>query len=415
LHKKKGSFVKKIIIVGVGAQGSTIARRLDDHPAVAEIICADYDIKAAEKLSGSLNRSRAVQLDAGEVNNVVQAARGCDMIVNGLPLEYNLIIMEAALALNASYVDLAGPMEKIGFVESYRLIFSEWHEKFKAKGLTALVGCGSSPGLANLIARESVDKLDTCDHIGIYVYEGVWARRFTPFWWSPEVAFGDMAFKTFRFENGNIIADEPFSRPVMMNFRGIDRKIYMVDHEHDEPVTMGLLADKVLKGVKNVEFKYGGPQVELSESLYKMGLLSKESLAVNGVEIAPLDLVLKLCPPAPKFPDEIKAILDEGLLLEEGAFLVRVEGDKGDYPVRIDCYVNAPGLVEAFEKSELSHEAYLTGQCAAVFVKMLVDDAFTESGLFVPEQLPADARQYCFQELAELDITVDEIVEKRIA
>ena len=407
--------MKKIIIVGVGAQGSTIARRLDDHPAVAEIICADYDIKAAEKLSGSLNRSRAVQLDAGEVNNVVQAARGCDMIVNGLPLEYNLIIMEAALALNASYVDLAGPMEKIGFVESYRLIFSEWHEKFKAKGLTALVGCGSSPGLANLIARESADKLDTCDHIGIYVYEGVWARRFTPFWWSPEVAFGDMAFKTFRFENGNIIADEPFSRPVMMNFRGIDRKIYMVDHEHDEPVTMGLLADKVLKGVKNVEFKYGGPQVELSESLYKMGLLSKEPLAVNGVEIAPLDLVLNLCPPAPKFPDEIKAILDEGLLLEEGAFLVRVEGDKGDHPVRIDCYVNAPGLVEAFEKSELSHEAYLTGQCAAVFVKMLVDDAFTESGLFVPEQLPADARQYCFQELAELDITVDEIVEKRIA
>ena len=46
---------------------------------------------------------------------------------------------------------------------------------------------------------------------------------------------------------------------------------------------------------------------------------------------------------------------------------------------------------------------------------MLVDDAFTENGLFVPEQLPEDARQYCFQELAELDITVDEIVEKRIA
>jgi saccharopine dehydrogenase (NAD+, L-lysine-forming) len=407
--------VKKIFIVGVGAQGSTIARRMDEHPAAAEIICADYDLDAAQKLSSSLQKAKAVQLDAGEVNNVIQAAQGCDLVVNGLPLEYNLIIMEAALALNASYVDLAGPMEKIGFVESYRLIFAEWHPKFKAKGLTALVGCGSSPGLANLIARESVDKLDRCDRIGIYVYEGVWTRRFTPFWWSPEVAFGDMAFKTFRFENGNIIADKPFSRPVMMKFRGIERPIYMVDHEHDEPVTMGLLADKVLKGVKNVEFKYGGPQVELSESLYKMGLLSNEPVAVGGAKIAPLDLVLKLCPPAPKFPDEIKAIIDEGLLLEEAAFLVRVEGDKDDQPVIIDCYVNSPGLVDAFEKSGLSHEAYLTGQCAAVFVKMLVDDAFTESGLFVPEQLPADARQYCFQELAELDITVDEIVEKRIA
>ena len=407
--------MKKIIIVGVGAQGSTIARRMDEQPSVAEIICADYDLRAAQKLSSSLQKAKAVQLDAGEVKNVIHAAQGCDLVVNGLPLEYNLIIMEAALALNASYVDLAGPMEKIGFVESYRLIFSEWHPRFKAKGLTALVGCGSSPGLDNIIARESVDKLDSCDHIGIYVYEGVWTRRFTPFWWSPEVAFGDMAFKTFRFENGEIVADKPFSRPVMMKFRGIDRPIYMVDHEHDEPVTMGLLADSVLKGVKNVEFKYGGPQVELSESLYKMGLLSSEPVAVDGAQIAPLDLVLKLCPPAPKFPDEIKAIIDEGLLLEEGAFLVRVEGDKEEQPVRIDCYANSPGLVEAFEKSGLSHEAYLTGQCAAVFVKMLVDDAFTESGLFVPEQLPEDARQYCFQELAELDITVDEIVEKRIA
>jgi hypothetical protein len=34
-----------------------------------------------------------------------------------------------------------------------------------------------------------------------------------------------------------------------------------------------------------------------------------------------------------------------------------------------------PGLVEAFETSGLSHEAYLTGQCASVFVKMMVDDA----------------------------------------
>ncbi len=407
--------MKKIIIVGVGAQGSTIARRLDDHPTVAEIICADYDIRVAEKLSRSLQRASAIRLDAREVGNVIQAARGCDLVVNGLPLAYNLIIMEAALAINAAYIDLAGPMEKIGFVESYRMIFAEWHQKFKSRGLTAMVGCGSSPGLANLIARESVEKLDTCDHIGIYIYEGVWAKRFTPFWWSPEVAFGDMAYKTFRFENGQIVTDEPFSRPTMMKFRGIDRKICMVDHEHDEPVTMGLLAEKVLKGVKSVEFKYGGPHVELSKSLYKMGLLSEKPVTVNDVEIAPLDLVLKLCPPAPKFPDEIKAIIDEGLLLEEGAFMVRVEGNTDNHAVTIDCYVNSPGLVEAFEKAELSHEAYLTGQCAAVFVKMMVDDAFAESGLFVPEQLPVDARQYCFRELSELDITVDEIVERRIA
>jgi saccharopine dehydrogenase-like NADP-dependent oxidoreductase len=146
-----------------------------------------------------------------------------------------------------------------------------------------------------------------------------------------------------------------------------------------------------------------------------MGLLSSKPVMVNGAEIVPMDLVLQLCPPAPKFPDEIKAILDDGLVMEEGAFLIQAEGNKDDKPIRIDGYVNAPGLVDAFETSGLSHEAYLTGQCASVFVKMMVDDVFAEKGLYVPEQLHADALQYCFRELAGLGITVDEIVEQRIA
>jgi saccharopine dehydrogenase-like NADP-dependent oxidoreductase len=209
--------MKRIIVIGAGAQGSTIAKRMNDHPGVSEIICADYDRKAAEALSGSLNKARAIQLDASDVNNVIEAARGCDLIVNGLPLDFNLSVMEASLAVNASYFDMAGPMEDIGFVESYKLLFSEWHERFKAKGLTALVGGGSSPGLANVMARESVEKMDRCETISIFVYENVLTKRFTPFWWSPEVAFWDMAYKTFRYENGKHVTDIPFSRPIRMN------------------------------------------------------------------------------------------------------------------------------------------------------------------------------------------------------
>ena len=45
-----------------------------------------------------------------------------------------------------------------------------------------------------------------------------------------------------------------------------------------------------------------------------------------------------------------------------------------------------------------------------VFVKMMVADVFNESGLFVPEQLPADTRRYYFDELAKLGITIDETI-----
>lgn len=405
--------MKRIIVIGVGAQGSTIAKRLNEHPGVSEIICADYDRKAAEALSNSLNKATALQLDASDVDNVIRAAKGCDLIVNGLPLDFNLLVMEAALAVNASYFDMAGPMEDIGFVESYKLLFSGWHDKFKAKGLTALVGGGSSPGLANVMAREAVEKMDRCETISIFVFENVLTKRFTPFWWSPEVAFWDMAYKTFRFENGKHLTDKPFSRPIRMKLRGIDREVRMVDHEHDEPITMGLLADSVLKGVKNVEFKYGGFGVKLSELFYRMGLLSDEPVDVNGTKIVPMDLILKLCPPAPKYPDELKAIINDGVVAEEAAFLVRVEGYKDENPIQIDSYAMGPGLVEAFETSGLSHEAYLTGQCASVFVKMMVDDAFTEKGVFVPEQLEADAREYCFRNLADLGVTIDETQQQK--
>ena len=89
----KGLKMKKIAIFGVGAQGSTIARRMDEHPNVSEIICADYDRRAAEELSKSLSKTKPLQLDASDVKNVIKAAEGCDLVVNGLPLEYDLIVM----------------------------------------------------------------------------------------------------------------------------------------------------------------------------------------------------------------------------------------------------------------------------------------------------------------------------------
>ena len=402
--------MKKVLVIGVGAQGSTIAKHLNEHAGISEIICADYDRELAERLSGSLSKATALQVDARKTENIVMIAEGCDFIFNGLPLEYNIQVMEAALAVNAGYMDLSGPMEEIGFVESYQWLMTEWHEKFKSKGLLALIGCGIAPGLANVLVRESVEKVDSCDFIGIYFYDGFLTKSFIPFWWSPEVALGDMAYKTFRFENSKFVTDVPFSRPRMMKFVGIDKEIRMVDHEHDEPVTMGLLSQSVLKGAQNIEFKYGGPQVELAESLYKLGLLSKEPVLVKGCSVAPFDLLMRQIPRAPRFEDEIQAIIDEGIIQEEGAFLVRIRGVKEGKPVQIDCYTNFPGLAEAFAKSRMTHESYSTGQCAAVFSTMMVEGLFKEAGIFVPEQLDATCRRYVLTELAKFNITVDEYV-----
>ena len=79
------------MIIGVGAQGSTIAKRLDEEENVSQIICADYDLKAAEELGNTLKKATAAQVNANDVNDIVKTADNADIIVNGLPIQYNLL------------------------------------------------------------------------------------------------------------------------------------------------------------------------------------------------------------------------------------------------------------------------------------------------------------------------------------
>ncbi|MEG2200063.1 MAG: hypothetical protein RRY25_07260, partial [Anaerovorax sp.] len=70
--------MKKILILGVGAQGSAAAQRLDEDPGVGEIICADYDIKAVDRLVKLLKKAKGVQVDAHNKDSIVAAAQGVD-------------------------------------------------------------------------------------------------------------------------------------------------------------------------------------------------------------------------------------------------------------------------------------------------------------------------------------------------
>ena len=407
--------MKKLLLLGAGAQGSTVAKRMNEEPNVSQIICADFDETAVKEMERTLEKATALQLDANRVENIVRAAQGVDLMINALPIVLSPNALAAALEANVCYQDFAAAeFEGIAFDRGIELLLTEWSKKFEAAGLSALISTGSAPGLANIITRETVEKMDTCDTIQIHVYEGVRAKRFLPFWWSPEVAYGDMSCPAYCYEDGKIKETEPFSNPMWMKFRGIEKEIRTVEHAHDEPVTMGLLAEKYLKGAKNIYFKYGGFGVEFAEPLYRMGVLSNEPIDVKGTAVVPMALALKLTPPAPKYPDEIKEILEEGLEAEEGAFLIRVDGEKDGKSIRIDNYVNAPGVAEAFEKASLSAETYLTGQCGALFTKMFVSDKIYQKGLFPPEVFDDEQRAYYLQEAAKLDITVDQIVETRL-
>ena len=400
--------MKKILILGVGAQGSTVARRMDEEPKVAEIICADYDEKAVNELVKDLKKARGMKIDASKIEEIVAAAKGVDLIINALPLAFGPNVLEAAIEAKTNYQDFAATDALTdNWVDGIKLMYTKYSRRFAENGKTAIIGTGSAPGLICVVARNAMRYLDTCETIYNIVYEGVEAKRFLPFWWSPITALSDMSEDAYAYVNGEIIRTKPFSDPIYRKYDYLDEEVRLVEHAHDEPLHMGLNAEKFFKGAKNIYFKYGGAGVNFSEPLYRAGLLSRKPVEVDGVKVIPFNFVLKHLPPAPKYKEEIKEIIEEGLVSDTGSMVVEAIGTKDGKKVLVESHVFAPGLVESFERSGLTAEMYLTGQGGALFTKMFVEDLYTQKGLISSDMLTFEQVDYYLEQAKKLDITVN--------
>lgn len=405
--------LKKILVLGVGAQGSAAAQRLDENPGVSEIICADYDKRAVDNLVKNLTKATGVQVDATNKDSIVKAAQGVDLILNALPLEWTKNVLDAALEVKANYQDYAATTSlHEDWVESIRIQYREYGPKFEAIGKTALIGTGSAPGLICAATRNAMRHLDTCDTIYNIVWEGVEAKRFQPFWWSPITALHDMSEEGYAMIDGELVRTPGFGLPITRKYDYMDQEITFVEHCHDEPIHYYLNSEKFFKGVKNVYFKYAGAGVNFSLPLYRAGLLSHEKKLIKGVEIAPFDVVLAHVPPAPKFKEEIKEIIDEGLVSDAGCMVIEAYGTKDGKNVLVETHVSAPGFVESYEKAGITSEMYLTGQGGYLFTNMFVNDKFDQKGLISSDMLSFEQVDCYFEYAKELDITLSTTVKE---
>jgi len=398
----------RVLVLGVGAQGSTVAQRLDEEPSVGEIICADYDEKAVADLVGKLKKAKGAHVDAKDIGSIVEAAQGVDLIVNGLPIAYAANVLDAALEVKANYQDFAATdVLDPYWPKSIQIMYEDYGSRFSEIGKLAIIGTGSAPGMMCVAARDTMRYLDACDDILMMVYEGVEAKRFLPFWWSPFTALSDMVDDTFALKDGELIQTEPHSLPVYRHFKGCAKEAVLVEHAHDETVYMGFNKDAFFKGAKNINFKYGGVGIDFSTPLYRAGLLSREEEEVKGRKVVPFDVILAHLPPAPKYYEEIKEIMDEGLVRDEGAFVIEATGTKDGKRVMAETYLYAPGCADSFERAGITGEQYLTGQCGFLFTKMFVRGEYGQTGLISSDMLTEEENDAYLEYAKALDIVLE--------
>jgi saccharopine dehydrogenase-like NADP-dependent oxidoreductase len=128
-----------IVVLGAaGTIGRNVARFLEEWGA--PLRRADF------RLEGDAH------VDAADPGSLRRALAGATVCVNCLDYRLNLEVMEGALEAGAHYVDLGG----LYHVTLRQLPLDE---RFRAAGLTAILGLGSAPGKTNLLARAAVARL----------------------------------------------------------------------------------------------------------------------------------------------------------------------------------------------------------------------------------------------------------------
>jgi saccharopine dehydrogenase-like NADP-dependent oxidoreductase len=298
----------KVLLVGVGGVGEAIAVIAKKRPWLEQMVLADYNLKRAEEVAaklGDATRFPVAQLDASNKDQIVTLARrhGVSLIMNACDPRFNIPIFDAALEAGCHYMDMAmtlsephpaEPFSKPGLkLGDYQF---ERGEQWKAKGLLALVGSGVEPGMADVFARYAEKHLfDEIDEIGIRDGANIEVRGYD---FAPNFSIWTTIEECL---NPPIIWEKdkgwrttaPFSEPEVFDFPEGIGPVECVNVEHEEV----LLVPRWVK-CKRVTFKYGlGDQfIGYLKMLHAIGLDNKNKIKVNGVEVAPRDVVAACLP-----------------------------------------------------------------------------------------------------------------------
>jgi saccharopine dehydrogenase (NAD+, L-lysine forming) len=288
----------------VGSAFAAIARRRGffEHCALA-----DFDVARAEAVAAAQDDGRfsahAVDASNGEdLRRLISETRP-DAVLNAVDPVFNLKIFDACFQARLTYLDMAmslsqphpdRPFEecgvKLGDEQFARA--DEWEEA----GLLALVGIGVEPGAADVFARHAADELfSKIDEIGVrdgadLVVDGYDFAPTFSIWTTIEECLNPPVV----WERGpGWFTTEPFSEPEVFDFPEGIGPVECVNVEHEEVLLVPRWID-----CGRVTFKYGlGDEfIDVLRTLHKLGLDSKEPIAVKGAQVSPRDVVAAALP-----------------------------------------------------------------------------------------------------------------------
>jgi lysine 6-dehydrogenase len=351
------------VLGGAGAMGRAVVFDLtaSGHP----VLLLDADPEAARRIARRYGhgRARAAVADAREAAGLAARVAGAAVLVNAGPYVFNLPAMDAALRARCHYLDLGGL-----FHTTRRQL--RYDAAFRRAGLLAVLGMGSAPGIANVLARAGADALASVEAIRIYNGGADFTRYRAPvaFGFSPATVLDEFTQPPMVFEGGHFRATRPLSGgedfPFELGVQRVHRSL------HSEVATLPLSYRG--KGLRECFFKiaYDPGLVERLTLLIRLGLAERRP-GPRGV--APRDVLLdclRSLPPAPDFVDDRDSL----------AVVVEGRDRRGPATLRYDLTAGPQ------RRPPLSAVARDTGFPPAIVTRMVLAGTIRARGVLPPER-----------------------------
>src|SRR5262245_41908226 len=271
-----------VVLGGAGIIGRAIARDLASDRSAKERILADLDLEGAQKAAAAIGRPgvTAVKADVSDHAALVNLLKGAGCVVNAVQYYFNLAIMDACLDARVPYVDLGG----LFHTTRKQLLLDD---KFKRAGITAILGLGSCPGIANVQARVLADAFDKVESIRIY--NGATPDQGDSLAWaySIQTIFDEITQPPIVFRDGDFRETPPLGEEELYRFQdpiGVS-KVHL--SLHSEVATLPVTYAS--KGIRECFFKisffgYSEKALRQMQFLAQLGLASSEPITVRGAQ-----------------------------------------------------------------------------------------------------------------------------------
>lgn len=371
-----------LIIGASGMQGRIVARDLLESGY--RVFCADLYREGSERNLAEFPGTHFGFVDLRNPESTKKLIADVDaaVVVNCAEGDWNLEVFRECLEGKRHVIDLGSdiPMTKAQIALT---------SQFEKAGLVGITGCGSTPGINNIMFRYATELFSSIDTVEVgFAWDSNVKKFVVPF--SIESIIEELSDPAPVLENGQWVEKNPLDTEIVRDFRDIgSQKCYLVRH----PETYTFFADYQNLGIKNIRFYAGFPEhtLEVVRKFMDLGLGAKELLRFETSEIRPVDALSRILTRLPR-PDGYTE--KENLWLE-----ISGKDREGNIQItKMECIVSTlPGWQDAGCNID-------TGLPASIIAQMILDGRVTARGVFAPDR--AVPTLEFFKELKKKGMTV---------